>query len=139
MASADPFSQTWFDPDNPGPLHDALRLDFVRVKAAAERRPSLRRHMADCAVCQAIGAAVGSAPSPSSARRRIKLVITHEQMHSLLNLPPHFEIVHMFAENDPNIVSILLAGEGLPEQQSETATLTARLDDVVQDSVNKPS
>jgi len=43
------------------------------------------------------------------------MVITAELMHELLNLPANFEIVHMFADDDPNLVSVLVAGEGLPE------------------------
>lgn len=107
--------QTWFDANNPGDLHDALRADYARVKAAAERRPSLRRHMRDCSVCAAIAAAAAAAPNPISTRKRIKLAISKPQMHQLLKLPANYEIVHMFADNDPNYVFVLVAGEGLPE------------------------
>jgi hypothetical protein len=120
--------QVWFDASNPGVLHDALRIDYARARAAVERRPSLRRHMADCGVCQTITAAVENAAPPSTGRRRIKLVITTEQMHALLGLPARFEIVHMFADNDPNLVTILVAGEELSEVPSTAAAPTIPLE-----------
>lgn len=105
----------WFDASNPGTLHDALRTDFARTKAMVERRPSLRRHMEDCPVCQAITASTAGAPAPTAGRKRIKLRIDPAAMHRLLDLPANFEIVHMFAADDPNSVFVLVAGEGLPE------------------------
>lgn len=122
--------QQWFDASNPGPLHDALRADYARTRSRALQRPSLRRHMEACAECQALGAATATAPSPLSTRKRLKLVLDKSRMHRLLNLPDNFEIVHMFAENDPNIVSIIVAGEGLPAVDDFTETPIARLDDV---------
>lgn len=118
--------QVWFDPANPGPLHDALRADYARTRAAVERRPSLRRHLESCSVCQAITAGTAAAPPPTAGRKRIKLLLGPEQMHRLLNLPANFEIVHMFATHDPNIVSVLVAGEGLPDvdPSDETPVVT---------------
>lgn len=126
--------QAWYDADNPGSLHDALRADYVRTKAAAERRPSLRRHMESCSVCQAISGATMAAPNPVATRKRIKLAIGHEQMHTLLKLPANYEIVHMYADNDPNFVFVLLAGEGLPDTDPAVETLFGRLDDVRDDT-----
>jgi len=123
--------QVWFDAANPAALHDALRTDFARTKLAVERRPSLKRHVGDCPVCRAIIAAVGSTPAPTAARRRIKLVITPEAMHRMLRLPENFEIVHMFAVDDPNSVGVLVAGDGLPEADPLTETPTVSPDDVV--------
>lgn len=107
--------QMWFDPGNPGPMHDALRDDYARTKVAIARRPSLRRHFAECPTCQAIEAAMMGAAAPHAGRRRLKLRIDLPSMHRMLGLPPNFEIVHMFADDDPNIVWIMVAGEGLPE------------------------
>lgn len=131
--------QQWFDANNPGPLHDALRADYARTRARALQRPSLRRHMEACSVCQSISDQTAAAPSPMSTRKRLKLVLDKSRMHRLLNLPDNFEIVHMFAENDPNIVSIIVAGEGLPAVDDFTETPTARLDDVPRDTTARPS
>jgi hypothetical protein len=131
--------QMWFDPANPEPLHEALRLDYARVYAAASRRPSLRRHIEGCETCASISAATAAAPPPLSSRKRIKLILTAEMMHRLLQLPAHFEVVHMFADNDPNLVSILVAGEGLPEVPPNTEAPIVRLSDVTQDPTNRPS
>jgi len=121
----------WYDVDNnPGELHDDLRLDYARASRNAARRPSVRRHMEACEVCLSIGAATAAAPKPLSTRKRMKLVINAEQMHTLLRLPANFEIVHMFAQPDPNTVSVIVAGEGLPEVDYFTETPVARLDDV---------
>jgi hypothetical protein len=114
--------QIWFDANQPSALHDALRNDFARARAAVNRRPSLRRHFEECPSCQAIAAAVAGSPGPTATRKRLKMVITPELMHELLNLPANFEIVHMFAEDDPNLVSVLVAGEGLPEVASGRET-----------------
>lgn len=131
--------QIWFDPANPEPLHDALRLDFVRVQAAAQRRPSLRRHMQDCSVCQAIAAATAGAPNPISTRKRLKVVLSKQLMHQLLRLPAHFEIVHMFSENDPNAVMVMIAGEGLPETSDDQEVPIGPLAAVMQDPTNTAS
>jgi hypothetical protein len=131
--------QIWFDASNPGPLHDALRIDYARTKAATERRPSLRRHMAGCSICQAITAATAGAPAPSAGRKRIKLVITPEIMHRILNLPANFEIVHMFSADDPNTVSVLVAGEGLPETGWMAETPIVHPGDVAQGTANTAS
>lgn len=132
-------SHIWFDPANPEPLHDALRVDYARVYAAAQRRPSLRRHIADCEVCRSIAASVAGAPNPVSTRKRIKLVLTVEMMYRLLRLPPQFEIVHMFADNDPNRVTILVAGEGLPETPATAETPIVALADVTRGAADRPS
>lgn len=105
----------WFDANNPGPLHDALRADYARTVEAAGRRPSLRRHMESCDVCRAIGGATATAPNPITSRKRVKLAIDNASMRRLLDLPDNYEIVHMYAEHDPNVVFVLLAGEGLPD------------------------
>ncbi len=120
--------QIWFDANNPGALHDALRLDFARAKAAIDRRPSLRRHVAGCSICQAISAATAAAPAPTAGRKRMKLVINPGQMHQLLGLPDSFEIVHMYGTDDPNTVSVLVAGEGLPETDPSAETPIAPVD-----------
>lgn len=122
--------QVWFDAANPDPLHDALRADFARTRGRALQRPSLRRHMESCEVCQQIAAVSAAAPSPTSTRRRLKLQVDKAQMHQLLRLPASFEIVHMFAENDPNCVFILVAGEGLPEIDDLSDTLFVQVGDV---------
>jgi hypothetical protein len=128
----------WYDPDNkPGELHDDLRLDYAAARRNALRRPSVRRHMESCEVCQSIGAATAAAPNPLSTRKRMKLVLNAEQMHTLLRLPANFEIVHMFAQPDPNTVSILVAGEGLPEVDYATETPIARIDSVADDAALK--
>ena len=124
--------QVWFDASNPGPLHDALRMDYARALAAVERRPSLRRHLAGCEVCQAITAATAGAPAPMAGRKRIKLEIDTEQMHRLLGLPHNFEIVHIFADDDPNIVSVLVAGEDMPEVHPAVDTPVVDLNAVTQ-------
>lgn len=124
-------NDAWHDAENPGTLHDALRLDYQRTKTTAEKRPSLRRHMETCAVCQAIAdERTGVLPAPVSTRKRIKLVIDPAQMHELLKLPAGYEIVHMYAQPDPNTVSILVAGEGLPEVSFEVETPLADVTDV---------
>lgn len=138
MASPLP-DQIWFDPANPDPLHEALRADYARTRPAAERRPSLRRHMSECPDCQAIAAAVVTAPNPMVTRKRIKLVLTKELMHRVLRLPAHFEIVHMFADNDPNAVSVLVAGEGLPETPADAETPIAAWDAVARDTTHRQS
>lgn len=120
--------QVWFDANNPGPLHDALRADYSTTRAQALVRPSLRRHMEACPECQEISGATQAAPSPLSTRKRLKLVLGKEQMHRALRLPDGFEIVHMYAENDPNAVFILVAGEGLPEVSDQDETPVGRLD-----------
>jgi hypothetical protein len=114
--------QMWFDPANPDPLHDALRTDYARAKTAIERRPSLKRHFGDCTICQAITAATAGAPAPMAGRRRLKLKIDLPTMHRLLELPDNFEIVHMFASDDPNVVWVKVAGEGLPEVEPTAET-----------------
>jgi hypothetical protein len=130
----------WYDPDNkPGELHDDLRLNYAAARRNAERRPSVRRHMESCEVCLSIAAATASAPSPLSNRKRMKLVINAEQMHTLLRLPANFEIVHMFAQPDPNTVSVLVAGEGLPEVDHLTETPVARLGDASSDTTPSAS
>jgi hypothetical protein len=130
----------WYDPDNnPGELHDDLRLDFAKTRRNALRRPSVRRHMETCEVCLSIGEATAAAPNPLATRRRMKLVINPQQMHTLLKLPANFEIVHMFAQPDPNTVSIIVAGEGLPEVDHLTETPTARLGDVPSDTTPSAS
>jgi hypothetical protein len=116
--------RVWFDANNPGPLHDALRTDYAQAKAAINQRPSLRRHMESCSVCQAITAATVGAPAPTAGRKRLKLRIDPAGMHRLLNLPENFEIVHMFAADDPNAVFVLVAGEGLPETDPAAETPT---------------
>lgn len=131
--------QVWYDANNPGSLHDALRADYARAKAAAERRPSLRRHMESCSVCQAIGGATATAPNPVTTRKRIKLALGKEQMHTLLRLPANYEIVHMFADNDPNYVFVLVAGEGLPDVDPAVETPPARLADVLDDTTRRAS
>ncbi len=118
----------WFDANNPGPLHDALRADYAATRTAVLARPSLRRHMESCSVCQAITTGHAAAPNPLSGRKRLKLVLGKEQMHQMLRLPENFEIVHMFAENDPNTVFVLVAGEGLPEVDDDQETPLGRLD-----------
>lgn len=120
--------QEWFDANNPGTLHDALRKDFMRTRAAVDRRPSLQRHVAECGVCQSIAAAAIAVPPPTSGRKRIKLVINLEQMHRLLNLPESFEIIHMYADPDPNAVTVLVAGENLPEVDPLSETPVTPLD-----------
>lgn len=109
--------QVWFDPANPEPLHDALRVDFVRVRTAAERRPSLRRHMESCATCAAIRVAPQSTLSDAVQyeRRRLKLTLDHDRFRELLGLPAAIEIVHVYAENDPNVVTILMATDAPAE------------------------
>lgn len=131
--------QVWYDASNPGSLHDALRMDYARAKAAAERRPSLRRHMESCSTCQAIAGAAAAAPNPVATRKRIKLAIGHEQMHTLLKLPANYEIVHMYADNDPNYVFVLVAGEGLPDTDPAVDTPFGRLDDVRSDTTPRAS
>jgi hypothetical protein len=106
--------QVWYDATSPGSLHDDLRRDYARTRAHAIKRPSLRRHMDGCTVCQAIAGAAAPAAPPAAARRRLKIVLTRERLHQLLALPVNCEIVHAFAENDPNVVYVLIAGEGLP-------------------------
>jgi hypothetical protein len=123
-------AEKWYDQNNPGELHDDLRADYARTRAVAAKRPSLVRHMESCSVCQAITGATAAAPSPLSTRKRLKLAIGPEQMHALLKLPPNFEIVHMYADNDPNVVFVLVAGEGLPEVPPLVETPVARIDDV---------
>jgi hypothetical protein len=130
--------QIWYDANNPGPFHEALRQDYARAAASAVRRPSLRRHMTECEICEQIRTGVESAPAPSAGRRRLKLVVNQEQMHTLLNLPPNLEIVHMFADNDPNTVTILLAGEGLPEVAPGAESPLAPVD-VAQRTPNRTS
>jgi hypothetical protein len=120
--------QTWYDPNNPGTFHDALRTDYAKAVTAAQRRPSLRRHMDECVVCQAIGDAVEQAPNPVTTRRRFKVVLNKDLMRTLLQLPERFEIVHMYAENDPNTITILVAGEGLPEVPVDAETPTMDVD-----------
>lgn len=131
--------QTWFDADNPGALHAALRADYARARALVERRPSLRRHLAGCRECAQITEATAAAPAPTAGRKRIKLVIGQEQMHRLLGLPANFEIVHMFACDDPNTVSVLIAGEGLPDTPPTEETPIAQLRDVTTDTGNRDS
>lgn len=131
--------QVWFDADNPGALHDALRRDFARAKAAADRRPSLRRHLAECSVCQAIGAGIASAPAPMAGRKRMKVQISPADMHQLLGLPPNFEIVHMFAADDPNMVSVLVAGAGLPETNPAAETPPFGMDVVANRTTDRTS
>lgn len=131
--------QVWFDASNPGPLHDALRADYAQTRAAAERRPSLRRHMDGCGVCQAITAATTGAPAPSAGRKRIKLKLDSESMHRLLNLPANFEIVHMFSADDPNAVFVLVAGEGLPEVPPSAETPQVDPDDVARVASDRAS
>lgn len=125
--------RAWFDASNPGQLHDALRVDYARTRAQVLQRPSLRRHMEDCSVCQAIGGATAAAPPPSATRQRLKVVLTKSRMHQVLGLPESFEIVHMWADNDPNVITVLLAGEGLPVSHPDDETPTGRLDDVRDD------
>jgi hypothetical protein len=115
-------SQIWYDPANPEPLHQALRENYAAACAVVQRRPSLVRHMRECAECQAITASVSAPANPTAGRKRIKLVINPGHMHQLLGLPAHFEIVHMFADDDPNTVSVLVAGEGLPTVQADDET-----------------
>lgn len=122
--------QIWFDASNPGALHDALRTDYARAYTAIQRRPSLKRHFAACATCTAIAAATAGAPAPMAGRNRLKLKIDLPTMHRLLNLPDNFEIVHMFADDDPNIVWVKVAGEGLPEVAPTEATPTISPDQV---------
>jgi hypothetical protein len=125
----------WYDPDNnPGELHDDLRRNYAMTYQYATTRPSVRRHIEACQICQSIGAATAAAPSPLGGRKRLKLEISQAQMHQLLRLPENFEIVHMFADNDPNEVSVLIAGEGLPETDELTETPRAQLDDVADDT-----
>lgn len=107
--------QIWFDANNPDPLHDAMRQDYAHAKTAIDRRPSLRRHVEDCTICRDIIAATMGAPAPTAGRRRMKLMIPPQLMHQLLNLPASFEIVHMFATDDPNAVFVMVAGDSLPE------------------------
>lgn len=126
--------EIWFDPDNPGPLHDALRADYARTWARAERRPSLRRHLEGCSVCRAIGEATAAAPAPTAGRKRLKLVLNKARMHTVLGLPENFEIVHMYADHDPNNVYVLVAGEGLPASHPDDETPIGRLDDLQGDS-----
>jgi len=106
--------QVWFDASNPGPLHDALGSDFARVRASIERRPSLRRHFAQCPTCQEIAAAVAGTPAPTAGLKRMKVKIDMQLMHQLLGLPANVEILHMWADGDPNIVWVKVAGEGMP-------------------------
>jgi hypothetical protein len=114
--------QVWFDANNPGALHDALRADYARAMTSVERRPSLRRHFEQCSDCQGIAAANAGAPAPMAGRNRLKLRIDLPTMHRLLDLPDSFEIVHMFADDDPNIVWVKVAGEGLPEVDPTSET-----------------
>lgn len=125
-----PIPDVWFDANHPDSLHEALRADYARTKTLAGRRPSLRRHMEACPECQEIGGATAAAPSPLSIRKRLKLVLNKARMHQLLGLPENFEIVHCYAENDPNLVYVLVAGEGLPESHPDDATPIGRLDDL---------
>ncbi len=122
--------QMWFDANNPGPLHDALRTDFARTRAAIERRPSLKRHFADCTICTSITAATAGAPAPMAGRNRLKLKIDLPTMHQLLDLPANFEIVHMWSDPDPNVIWVKVAGEGLPEVSPTEATPTVTPDAV---------
>lgn len=129
----------WYDANNPGPLHEALRADYARAKTHAAKRPSLRRHMAACAECLEISGATVAAPNPLSTRKRLKLVLNKAQMHTVLRLPESFEIVHIYADNDPNVVYVLVAGEGLPESGDDDETPVGRLDDVAEDSADGAS
>ncbi len=121
--------RVWFDANNPETLHDALRADYAATRSEALTRPSLRRHMESCAECQSIRGGTTAAPSPLSTRKRLKLALTKELMHRALRLPENFEIVHMYAENDPNVVFVLVAGEGLPEADPNQPTPIGRLDE----------
>ena len=131
--------QIWYDANNPGPLHDALRADYARAKTAAERRPSLRRHMESCSECQALGGTTAAAPNPITTRKRIKLALGKEQMHMLLKLPANYEIVHMYADNDPNYVYVLVAREGLPDVDAAAETPVGLLEDVFGDTTRRAS
>jgi hypothetical protein len=120
----------WYDPaNNPGELHDDLRRDYVATRHEVQRRPSLVRHMQACEVCQAISAAQAAAPAPSAGRKRLKFVLTKARMHQALGLPENVEIVHMWANNDPCTVTVLVAGEGLPTVDDDVETPTGRLDE----------
>jgi hypothetical protein len=124
-----PDQQTWYDATKPEQLHEDLRRDYAPVRARATRRPSIRRHMEACPVCQEIGGVTAAAPPPVAFRRRLKIVLTRERLHQLLALPVSCEIVHAYAENDPNIVYVLIAGEGLPMVAGDDETPIGVLDD----------
>lgn len=131
--------QIWYDANNPGALHEALRADYARARAAAERRPSLRRHMDACPECLAIAGGVTAAPAQLATRRRMKVRIGPAEMHALLKLPANYEIVHMYADNDPNFVYVLVAGEGLPAADPAAETPSGRLADVPGNTLPKAS
>lgn len=120
-------ARAWLDVNDPDALHDALRADYAGTRAQVVLRPSLRRHMESCAECVAITGATQAAPSPLSTRKRLKLVLDKERMHRALRLPENFEIVHMYVDHDPNVVYVLVAGEGLPEVDADQETPIGRL------------
>lgn len=120
----------WYDPEgNPGELHDDLLRDYATTLRSIQRRPSLVRHMQACPLCQEISAATASGPPPMAGRKRLKLVLNKARMHQVLRLPEHFEIVHMWSDNDPCTVTVLVAGEGLPAVEPEDETPIGQLDD----------
>lgn len=126
---ADTQSETWYDIGDPAKLHRDMALDFVRVRTAMTRRPALSKAHADCVVCAQLAAEQAARPAPAPARRRGKIVITQERMRQLLRLPESVEIVHMWAHPDPNSVSVLVEGPGLPAVPPgdvETDTVTAQ-------------
>lgn len=109
MAVAD----IWYDIHDPDSLHRDLLADYPAVQAVLATRPALAKAHADCRVCAAIARDVRSVPAPATGQR-VKLRISKDRMRQLLHLPETYEIVHMWADNDPNAVSVIVAGGALP-------------------------
>lgn len=104
----------WYDPTDPGRLHDDLRTNYWAAVEVIARRPSTQRHFDTCSVCASIRADRHAGPAPLATRKESVWRITAQDMRRLLKLPDSYDVVVMWAEMNPNAVYVKLAGADLP-------------------------
>lgn len=131
---------TWYDAGNLGDFHRDLATNRALTLDCIQKRPVMLQHVQDCAVCQRIIAqqpstpvAAPTAPSPAAParRHRMRVILKPSAMHTLLGLADNHEIIFMYAEANPNVVSVLIEGADLPDfgESDQVATTEPPLPD----------
>lgn len=111
----------WIDTEDPIALHLVMRANYAGAQAMLARRPALRKAHEGCQICARIVAEQAGAAPAGVAPTRKRLVIDQALMRRLLHLPAGVEIVHMYADNQPNVVSVITYGAHPPAADPDDA------------------
>lgn len=111
MASENPadVSGKWYNVDAPQELHDDLRRLGPAAHRHARRRPSVARHMEKCEICRELTGQWSAEIPDRSLESVLRLKIDHAELRMLLELPDELMIVHVYATDEPNEITVLLA------------------------------